>query len=61
MEAAALRRVRSLADALAELDHLLVLAVEEAGREGVDRTALAAALGVHRSTLYRRHELPPVR
>jgi hypothetical protein len=53
-----LNEVRGLAAVLAMLDRALPLAVHRAHQAGVDSVTLAQALGVHRSTLYRRY-MPP--
>jgi hypothetical protein len=51
----ALALVRALSGALVVLDGQLAQAVVAASRAGVDGMRLASALGVSRSTLYRRY------
>ena len=52
-----LLRIEGLIEAMRVLEREVEAAVSDAVRQGADRTALAAALGVHRSTLYRRPAL----
>lgn len=53
-----LNEVRGLAAVLAMLDRALPLTVYRAHEAGIDSVTLAHALGIHRSTLYRRY-MPP--
>ena len=48
-----LERARGLAAAKALIDAAVAELVDDALRNGVSRTALASALRVHRSTVYR--------
>lgn len=51
-------RVRGLAAAVEVLERALDQAVEDARSAGVDSVSLSVALGVSRSTLYRRWPVP---
>jgi transcriptional regulator of acetoin/glycerol metabolism len=55
-----LDEVRGLVATRALLDDALAGVVRACNEAGVDATRVAGALGVHRSTLYRRY-LPPAR